>query len=347
MTAPKLSPRTILVVDDEPAITKLLRLVLEAEGHRIVTAPDGRAALDRVAEEPPDLVILDIDMPEMGGYEVCRRLKSVPATRLLPILVLTGTGAANARLRAWDLGADEFLTKPFQSLEVVCRCRSLLRQKDLVDARDSAESVVFALAHALDAKSGFTHGHSDRVERYAVSLATRLGFDENAIDVVRRGAALHDIGKIGTPDAILDKPGRLTDEEYEVVKRHSAEGAKIVAPLRSTRDVLPLIRWHHERLDGTGYPDGLKGDAIPLAVRVLSVADVYDALASDRPYRPAMPHDQCHDVMVRNAATGGLDPDLVSAFFASVVGRGGGPIPPPADAFPTRVLAENRNDDRQ
>jgi putative two-component system response regulator len=251
----------------------------------------------------------------VGGFEVCRRLKSDPDTRLLPVLVLTGTGAADARLRAWDLGADEFLTKPFQAVEVAARCRSLLRQKDLVDALDSAESVVFALARAIEAKSPFTHGHSGRVSRYARALAERLGLGEPAIDIRRRGAALHDIGKISTPDAVLDKPGRLTTEEFDVVKRHPAEGARIVEPLRSARDLIPLIRWHHERLDGTGYPDGLAGSAIPLPVRVLSVADVYDALASDRPYRPAMPHGRCREVMAEDAAGGGLEPELVRAFF--------------------------------
>jgi putative two-component system response regulator len=219
-----------------------------------------------VAERRPD-VVLDIDMPRLGGFEVCRRLKRAPDTRLLPVLVLTGTGAADARLRAWELGADEFLTKPFRTLEVAARCRSLLRQKEMVDALDSVESVVLALARALEAKSPYTHGHSDRVTRYALALAGRLGLGGTEVEVLRRGAALHDIGKIRTPDAILDKPGLLTPGEYEAVKKHPAEGARIVEPLRSAQDVIPLIRWHHERLDGKGYPDGLTGGAIPLVVR--------------------------------------------------------------------------------
>ena len=219
------SGRVILVVDDEPAITRLLRMVLEGDGHEVVVAPDGQAALDRVAERRPDLVVLDVDMPGVGGLEVCRRLKGDLTTRLLPVLVLTGTGAADARVRAWGLGADEFLTKPFRSLEVAARCRSLLRQKDLVDALDSAESVVFALARAVEAKSRYTHGHSVRVTRYALALARNLGLGEAEVEILRRGSAIHDIGKISTPDAILDKPGRLTPEEFEVVLRHPAEGA--------------------------------------------------------------------------------------------------------------------------
>jgi putative two-component system response regulator len=317
MTARAETRCLILVVDDEPAITNLLRRVLEADGHEVVVAADGQKALDRVAERHPDLVILDIDMPRVGGFEVCRRLKSAPGTRLLPVIVLTGTGATDNRLRAWELGANEFLTKPFQTLEVAARCRSLLRQKGLVDALDSAESVVFALARTIEAKSPYTHGHSDRVARYATALAERFGLGGPEIDVLHRGAILHDIGKISTPDAILDKPGPLTPGEYEVVKLHPAGGARIVEPLHSARDVIPLIRSHHERMDGGGYPDGLSGGAIPLPVRLLSVADVYDALASDRPYRAGMPHERCREVMTQSAAGGGLDPELVPVFFES------------------------------
>ena len=326
--------RLILVVDDEPGIAKLLRIVLEADGHRVAVAADGQAALARVAERRPDLVVLDLDMPELGGFEVCRRLKSDPATRLLPVLVLTGTGVADARLRAWELGADEFLTKPFRSAEVAARCRSLLRHKELVDELDSAESVVFALARAVEAKSRHTHGHSGRVGRHALALATRLGLGAPEADILRRGAAVHDIGKISIPDAVLDKPGRLTPEECELVRRHPAEGASILAPLNSARDVIPLVRWHHERLDGAGYPDGLRGAAIPLLVRVLAVADVYDALASDRPYRPAMTHAQSREAMTADAAGGGLDPELVRAFFDADPGPGAPPDPPPEEFAP-------------
>ena len=319
MDVPERSGRLILVVDDEPAISKLLRTVLWVAGHRVVVAADGQQALNRVAEARPDLVILDLDMPSMGGFEVCRRLKAAPDTRLLPILVLTGTGEADARLRAWELGADEFLSKPFQTVELMARCRSLLRHKELVDALDSAESVVFALARAIEAKSPYTHGHTVRVTRYALALAAQLGVEEADLENLRRGAILHDIGKISTPDAVLDKPGRLTPAEYEVVRRHPADGVRIVEPLRSARGVVPLIRWHHERLDGTGYPDALSGDAIPRLVRILAVADVYDALASNRPYRAAMSHEECRAVMTADAVGGGLDPDLVRVFFATVL----------------------------
>ena len=202
------TPKLVLVVDDEIEVTELLRMVLESEGHEVVVASDGQAALDRVAERRPDLVVLDIDMPQISGLRSAGDSRICPGTRMIPILLLTGA-VANSRMRGWELGADEFLTKPFQPLEIAARCRSLLRQKDLVDALDSAESVVFALVRAIEAKSPFTHGHSERVTRYALVLAERLGLGEAEIDILRRSAILHDIGKISTPDLLRISSGVL------------------------------------------------------------------------------------------------------------------------------------------
>jgi putative two-component system response regulator len=315
---PAANGRRVLVVDDDPAIALVLGQLLEHEGYRIARASDGREALARAAEFRPDLVLLDLDMPHLGGYEVCRRLKQDPSTQLLPILILTGQSSSEARLRAWDLGADDFLTKPFQSVDVRARCRSLLRLKGLVDELDSAQAVVFAFARAVEAKSPYTQGHAERVNRYALALAGRLCISPAEQAVLHEGAILHDIGKIWVPDAILDKPGPLTPEEFDLIKQHPMQGVRIVEPLRSIREAIPLIRWHHERPDGRGYPDGLAGDAIPLLVRILSVADVYDALASDRPYRPALDHVDCLAELRRIAADGGLDPDLVRDFAEAV-----------------------------
>jgi len=307
----------ILVVDDEPAIATLLRRSLEADGYLVRTACDGQTALDIMSEHRPEMLVLDLDMPRLDGFEVCRLIKTNPETQLLPILVLTGQIECDARLKAWNLGADEFLSKPFRTLDVVARCRSLLRQKELVDALESTESVVFALARTIEAKCRYTLGHSERVTQYALTLAEKIGLSATEQDILRRGAVLHDIGKLSIPDALLNKPGRLTPEEFAIIQRHPAEGARIVEPLRSARDVVPLVRWHHERLDGAGYPDGLFGGAIPLLTRVLSVADVYDALSSDRPYRVALTHEQCVELLVENAEGGGLDLELVNVFVAS------------------------------
>ena len=304
-------------MDDEPSIGAVLRIALEAEGYAVELASDGVAALERVRACAPDLVLLDLDMPRLSGDEVCRRLKADPATRLIPVAMITGR-AAYGRIAAWNNGADEYLTKPFHLMEVMARCRSLLRIKRLVEERDSAEAVVFAMARAVEAKSAFTAGHAERVTRYCLRLADRLVIGPDDRELLRKGALLHDIGKISIPDAILDKPGRLIPEEFDVIKTHPVQGAHIVAPLASVRDTVPLIRWHHERPDGKGYPDGLGGSDIPLLVRILSVCDVYDSLASDRPYRSSMPDGACRDILRDLGDKGGLDPGLVKEFFAAL-----------------------------
>ncbi|HJT76068.1 MAG TPA: HD domain-containing phosphohydrolase [Gemmataceae bacterium] len=312
----------VLVVDDNPGITLLLQQLLKAEGYAVAVARDGRQALEAVASHRPELVLLDLDMPGMGGFEVCAHLKQDPATRLIPVVIITSQGELQARLRAWELGADDFLAKPFESLEVLARCRSLLRVKRLVDELDSAQEVLFAFARAVEARCRFTFGHAKRVTEWATRLAARVGLAPAEIEVLRRGALLHDIGKIGIADAILNKPARLTAEEYREIQRHPERGAHIIEPLRSLRDTIPLIRWHHERLDGRGYPDRLRGDAIPLLVRILSVADVYDALSTWRPYRDALSAEECVRTLRGSAAEGGLDPELVECFVGLLAERG-------------------------
>jgi len=314
MGKPERPAHRILVVDDNRTNALLLERVLAGDGHVVDVANDGQEALDRITHSCPDLILLDLDMPRIDGFEVCRRVKSNPATRFVPIVIVTAQNAFDAKLRAWELGADDFITKPFQTLEVVARARSLLRIKDLIDERDSAEAVVFAFARVVEAKSPYTHGHSERVAAYALTLAAAIQLEECEWETLRKGALLHDIGKVSVPDAILDKPTSLTPAEFEVMKQHTVQGARIAEPLRSVRDAVPLIRWHHERLDGRGYPDGLFGGSIPLLVRILSVSDVYDSLASARPYRGAIPHPQCLEILRRDAVSGGLDSELVEAF---------------------------------
>ena len=314
MTAVPLTGQRILIVDDNPFVSSLLQRGLVAEGCEVAVAPDGQTALNAVASSPPDLILLDVDLPHVSGDEICRRLKADPATRLIPIVMITAAGGARNKIAAWEYGADEFLPKPFHLLEVVARCRSLLRIKRLAEERDSAEAVVFALARAVEAKSPFTHGHSERVTRCSLALADAVGITGEQRELLRKGSLLHDIGKISIPDAILNKPGPLTVEEYDVVKQHPEQGAHIVEPLASVREAIPLIRWHHERLDGLGYPDGLRGEQIPLLVRILAVSDVYDSLASDRPYRAPMSHPECLEMLRESAKGGGLDPNLVTLF---------------------------------
>lgn len=337
----------VLVVDDNPTNANLLNQVLATEGHEVVIAHDGLDALEKIGDQMPDLILLDLDMPRLDGYEVCRRVKKDPASRLIPIVIITAQTAFDAKLRAWELGADDFITKPFQCLEVVARSRSLLRIKRLVDERDSAEAVVFAFARVVEAKSPYTHGHSERVAAYALTLAAQVQLPEGEWDTLRKGALLHDIGKISVPDSILDKPAGLTPAEFEIMKQHTVQGARIVESLRSIQDAVPMIRWHHERLDGKGYPDGLAGDAIPPLVRILAVADVYDSLSSKRPYRGALPPVQCLQILRRDAANGGLDPALVEAFCTALAaGMIGGlpPLAPRPKNFPERLLNPSAGD---
>jgi putative two-component system response regulator len=323
--------RRILVVDDDPSVGAALEQILRMEGYRVSRAWNGKAALESVATTRPDLILLDVRMPGVSGFEVCRQIKSDPATSLLPIVIVTGETEFEARMQAWDAGADDFLSKPFHPLEVIARARSLLRTKTLVDELDCAQSVLFALARTLEAKSRYTQGHSERVTAHALALAERAGLPVAERETLRRGSLLHDIGKISTPDNILDKPARLSPAEYQIVKQHPLEGVRIVEPLRSVKEVIPYIRWHHERMDGQGYPDGLFGGSVPLGVRVLAVADVYDALASARPYRPALPVNECLEILRNDAKTGGLDPELVKAFCSQPT------IPESGDNLPAAV----------
>jgi putative two-component system response regulator len=317
---------SVVVAEDDPSNARLFQRVLAAEGHQVRVAADGVEALALIADCQPDLVLLDLDMPRLDGYEVCRRVKQDPATRLIPIVIITSDDAFDSKLRAWEQGADDFLSKPLHCVELVARCRSLLRVKRLIDELDTAEAVVFALARAVEAKSAYTQGHAERVTLYALALADEVGVGPAERETLRKGALLHDIGKISLPDAILDKPGPLTADEYRVVKQHPVQGARIVEPLRSLRETVPLVRWHHERLDGRGYPDGVGGAALPRLVRILSIADVYDSLASPRPYRGAIAPAVCLDMLRQDAAGGGLDPDLVDAFCVLMTGgRDGGP----------------------
>jgi putative two-component system response regulator len=302
----------ILVVDDDPAIRFLLYRVLLDEGYSVSTAPGGMEALDALAQRVPDLILLDINMPGMNGYELCRLLKKSQYLRLVPIVMITAQGELQRRLDAWEDGADDFLAKPFHISEVTVRCRSLLRIKRLIEERDSAEDVVFALARAIEAKSPYTMGHSERVTHNALALGHVLKLSGDELRLLKKGGLLHDIGKLAIPDAILNKPGPLTPEEMAIVREHPLTGVRIVGHLASLRDATNLIRSHHERLDGRGYPDGLSGDGISQLVRIMTVADVYDSLASDRPYRSRIPHDKCLGIMRENAAGGGLDPALVA-----------------------------------
>ena len=305
----------ILVVDDNEQIRTLLERILVPEGHDVRTATDGLAALAEVRRWAPDVVLLDVEIPGMDGFEVCRQLKADPATRLTPVVLLTALSSVDDRIVGLDAGADEFLSKPVHVHELKARIRSLTRVKRLVDALDSAETAFIALAMTIEARDPGTNGHCERLAQRAVGLGKALGLPAEDLDVLRRGGYLHDIGKVGVPDAVLLKPGRLTPDEYRVMQRHTEIGDALCTPLQSLRRVRPIVRSHHERLDGSGYPDGLRGDSVPLLALVVGVVDVFDALISDRPYRPALRLEHAIQHLRNEVDRGRFSPRHVEAFL--------------------------------
>jgi putative two-component system response regulator len=279
----------------------------------VLMAEDGPTALSLIAENPPDLVLLDVQMPDMDGFEVCRRIKAGPKGRLLPVVMITALSSTNDRVRALEAGADDFMSKPVERVEVVARVRSALRLKSVYDTLDSAEQVIFALATAVEAKDLYTGGHTHRVAESARYIGTQMGLAEPALDALYRGGIIHDIGKIGVPDAILLKPGPLDADELVLMQAHAVIGESIVRPLRSATNLLPIIRNHHEHFEGGGYPDGLAGERIPRLARIVSVCDAFDAMVSDRPYRSRRPVDAAVEILNRGAGAQ-WDPALVDLF---------------------------------
>jgi putative two-component system response regulator len=311
----------ILVVDDNPLNLELLGDLLEEEGYRVTRCQSGEEALAAVAQTPFDVVLLDVMMPGVSGYEVCERLKGDPATHLLPVVMITALDRREDKIRGISAGADDFIHKPFDRTELLVRLKSCIRLKRLTDDLETAEAVLLALSNAIEAKDAYTEGHAERVAHYSMEIGKRLGFDPEGLRRLRLGGLLHDIGKIGVPEAILNKQGPLTDEEWQVMKRHPEIGDRICRPLQSLRTVLPMIRNHHERMDGSGYPDGLRGDEIPLEARIVGLADVYDALATSRSYKRAFPRERCISILREEAALEHLDPRVVEAFLAYLAER--------------------------
>jgi putative two-component system response regulator len=311
-------PCQILVVDDLAENREILVDLLGSEGYILDTAKDGAEAVEKALASPPDLILMDVSMPRLTGFEACRRLKADERTHLVPIVLVTGLVAREDRIQGIAAGCDDFLTKPVDSEQLMARTRNLLRTKSLVDELEQAENVLVSLANALDAKDNYTRGHSERVAKYASALGAEVGLGRIECRNLRRAGLLHDIGKIGTSLDYLHKPGPLTTAEYEEVKKHPVIGFEICRPLRTMAPLLALIRGHHERLDGRGYPDALRGDAVPVPLRCLTIADVYDAITSDRSYRKAIPRDRAFKMMSDEASTGMWDARLVDLFFDKV-----------------------------
>lgn len=308
--------QTILVVDDKLDTLLLVRELLTSRGYNVTTASDADEALQSIRGEKPDLILLDVIMPGRSGYDLCRELKEDPATRLIPVVMITGLSDRSDRIRGIEAGADDFLSKPLYPEELYARVNSLLKLKHFTDELENAEAVLFSLALGVEARDPFTGDHCYRLAQYAGELGRHLHFEYDSVVALERGGYLHDLGKIKVPDEILKKGTELTLAEWEIMKQHPAAGETICQPLNSFRKVLPIIRHHHEHWNGSGYPDGLQGHSIPMLARVLQVVDVYDALVTIRPYKPALSQCQARETMLSEAKRGFWDYELVREFFS-------------------------------
>jgi putative two-component system response regulator len=292
----------------------MLERTLQIAGIEVLAVPDGSEALVAAKDWNADVMLLDGIMPGLDGFEVCRRVKADPRTMLLPVMLITGLDSRADRVRGVEVGADGFMSKPFGRLDLLARVRSLARMKFATDRLDRAEALLVAMARRIEAKDPDMHGHCERLSACATRLARRLGLDAEAVDALRLGGIIHDIGKVAIPEAILLKPTPLDDTEWGIMRDHPVEGERICEGLKSFKQVLPIIRHHHERLDGSGYPDGLAGDDIPMSARLLQLVDIYDVLTTERPYKAAQSPNAAFATIESEVNRGWRDRDLFKEF---------------------------------
>jgi putative two-component system response regulator len=309
---------SVLVVDDEESVQTFFVRLLTGEGYTVHVAGDGYAALAAVADHAPDVVLLDVNIPELNGFEVCRRLRRESSTRLTPIVFVTGLQAREQRVEGLAAGADDFLTKPVDIQELLARVRSLTRMKQYTDDLDSAGTIIMTLATMIEARDGYSEGHCHRMANYATTLGRALGLGDADLQALHRGGFLHDIGMLAIPDRVLRKNGPLDQAEFDLVKSHTIVGDALCSQLRSLHAVRPIVRSHHERLDGSGYPDGLQHDQIPLLAQIMGVIDVYEALTTQRAYQTPRPADQAVLVLRSQVDRHWRRHDLVEEFVALV-----------------------------
>lgn len=304
----------ILIVDDLRENIDLIKTFFINNSYNLISATSGEEAINIINQDPPDLILLDIIMPGMDGFEVCDILKKNPKTRNIPIVMVTGMHDQKSKQKGISLGVDDFVTKPIEMFELKSRVASLLRIKEYTDQLELAEKIMFDIALSVEAKDPNSKGRCTRLANYGSLLAEKIGLNENEIRAVRRGGVLHDIGKLTIQDNILLKPGPLSTDEYKIIQTHPGAGEHICKPLKTLEDVLPVIRSHQERFDGSGYPDGLKGDEIPLTAQIIAISECYDALRTNRPYRKALSSVQAMNVLNQETQKGKWDPDLIGQF---------------------------------
>jgi len=318
----------VLIVDDEYIGRETLQSVLEGEGYELEMAENGLQAIEKAKKLLPDVILLDVMMPGMTGFEVCQRIRNDPQIAEIPIIILTALDDRESLLNALKAGADDFISKPFDRYELRARLMGITRlnrYQKLIQERaklreantqllSAYEATIEGWSHALDLRDQETEGHSQRVTELTLKLAKILGMSDDEIMHIRRGALLHDMGKIGIPDSILHKPAALTDEEWVVMRKHPQFVYDMLYSVEYLRPALNIPYCHHEKWDGTGYPRGLKGEQIPLAARLFAVVDVWDALTSDRPYRPAWSQEDAL-IFIREQSGSHFDPQVVDLFF--------------------------------
>ena len=309
---------SVLVVDDVSANLELVEAVFLRAGYTVHMALGANPAIDIFNSYSIDIAILDVMMPGINGFELCKKLKSLTDKFFFPVILLTALNDKKSRITGIECGADDFISKPFDALELLTKVKSLLKLKELHEELDHSENIIFSLIVAMEANDYYTKGHSTRVGDLAKEFGSFLGFPEKELEILKKAGILHDIGKIGFSENILRKPASLTEEEKKIVRKHPLIGESICRPLLSMQSVLPAIRSHHERWDGNGYPDMLRGDDIPLMARILAILDSYDAMASIRPYRDKRTMDLVLSVMEKEQYAGQWDPELTGLFLQMV-----------------------------
>ncbi|MEW6567001.1 MAG: HD domain-containing phosphohydrolase [Chloroflexota bacterium] len=308
--------QTILVVEDDPAMLIALRDILESAGYQVSTASNGKAALESLASERPALILSDISMPILDGVGLFEAVRKQPGGTAIPFVFLTARGTRDDIFAGKSLGVDDYITKPVTSHELLATVRARLQRTDelmLAQLRAAYKASLRALANAIEARDQYTRDHVERVSDYAQSMAGELGWGDERREALEFGAILHDIGKISVRESILSKNGPLTLEEWEEMRQHPTVGARMLEGIPYLAPAIPVVLYHHERWDGSGYPEGLQAEAIPSEARLLAVVDTFDAMTSDRPYHPAYPAEVAVEEILRQAGHQ-FDPEMVEAF---------------------------------
>ena len=303
----------ILVADDDESIRNMVKEYLEGKNFKVITAVNGKSAVALEEELRPDLVILDVEMPDLDGFEACKIIREKRSgIHYVPIIFLSGSLVEGVIIKGLQTGSDDFIRKPFEPLELLSRVNNFMKMRKFIEQVESVENVIFSLVKSIEARDFYTAGHSRRVAEISSNLGRELGLSNEEIEILNKSSMLHDVGKIGVPDQILNKQGKLLEEEFSRIKEHPVSGWNICGCLRLTEHSLDIIRHHHEKLDGSGYPDGLKEDGISKFVRIVTVADIYDALTTDRPYRVSKSIFEAIAILKKESSVGKLDMNIVN-----------------------------------